>query len=109
MILPTALYLPEMFPFFIEVLKIAQLHNAPQLTSWCMYFMTVNYNDVCDRHGKELKEVNMTTLKYLEENRWPPVWYLKEHDSYIKACRELDTEKEKKMKAKRKAKCHSCF
>lgn len=95
--------------FPIEVLTIAQLHNASQLASWCLYFMTVNYNDLCDKHSKELKEVNMTTLKYLEENRWPPVWYLKERDAYNRSSRELETEKEKKMKTRKKAKCHSCF
>ncbi len=91
------------------MLHESQLHNASKLTAWCLYFMTTNYNELCDKAAKDLKQLNPATQKYLEEHRWPPVWYLKEQDVYLRATKELEIEKEKKEKSRRKRKCKSCF
>ena len=94
---------------FTGLYNLSQVHNAPQLSAWCLYFMTTNYNKLCEMYPKEFKQINMTALKSIEEHRWPPVWYLKEQDVYRKASRELEIEKDKKAKSRRKRKCKSCF
>ena len=98
-----------LFPNFIGLYNMSQVHNAPQLSAWCLYFMTTNYNKLCEMYPKEFKQINVTALKSIEEHRWPPVWYLKEQDAYRKASRELEIEKDKKAKSRRKRKCKSCF
>eukprot|EP00794_Sanderia_malayensis_P005407 gene5407-6083_t len=92
-----------------SMLHVSQLHNASRLTAWCLYYMTTNYNELCRKHAKELNQLNVATLKYLDEHRWPPVWYLKEYDVYVRASTELEIEKERKERSRSKRKCKSCF
>jgi len=89
---------------------LAQFHNAPQLSAWCIHFMAINYNALCREQGKEMKVLEDSTLKYLEDNRWPPVWYLKEQDHYERAMQQLEKERNLKKKKKRRRKIKaSCF
>lgn len=87
--------------------KIAQLHNAPQLSAWCLHFMATNYNQLCKEEQKQVKQLDESTLKHLEEHRWPPVWYLKEQDYYERTIMEL--EREENEKKKRHRKYTTCF
>ena len=89
---------------------LGEYHNAPQLSAWCLHFMATNYNDLCRDQGKELKvTLEESTLKYLEENRWPPVWYLKEQDYYERTMQRLSVEQSKKKEKKRTRMCSGCF
>lgn len=72
--------------------------------------MAINYNALCREQGKEMKVLEDSTLKYLEDNRWPPVWYLKEQDHYERAMQQLEKERNLKKKKKRRRKIKaSCF
>lgn len=72
--------------------------------------MATNYNDLCKDQGKDMKTVlDEETLKYLEENRWPPVWYLKEQDYYERTMRQMMLERDRKKEKKRKRACSGCF
>ena len=95
-----------------ESFILSEYHNAPQLSAWCLHFMCTNYNALCRSQGhREMRNVlDKKTLDYLEENRWPPVWYLKEQDYYERTVRNLATEQHKKREEKKRRRmCSGCF
>ena len=98
-----------MYSLLVGSFSLAQYHNAPQLAAWCLHFMATNYNDLCKESGKEMKLLDDETLKYLEENRWPPVWYLKEQDYYERSMKQLEKEQIVQKNKKRKRNFRSCF
>ncbi|KAK2166217.1 hypothetical protein NP493_1329g00039 [Ridgeia piscesae] len=63
-----------------------QLHNADQLVSWCLWFLSVNYHTVYTDHWKLLRTLSPVHQAYLNKHRWPPVWYLKAVDLYERCC-----------------------
>lgn len=65
-----------------------QLHNAHQLAEWCISHLCINYNIVCTL-PKSLKALQPENQEYLCENRWPPVWYLKDFDYYQRCMNEI--------------------
>jgi len=67
----------------INILHCAQKSHATQLTKFCLHFISSNYQPMSAR--PEFKNLKGDTLKYIEENQWPPVSYLKELDVYEKA------------------------
>jgi Rho-related BTB domain-containing protein 1/2 len=69
-----------------------QLHNAHQLAEWCMSYLCVNYNSICRHSPKSLKLLHPENQEYLRENRWPPVWYLKDYDYYQRCMNEQKIE-----------------
>lgn len=69
-----------------------QLHNAHQLAEWCMSYLCVNYNIICKTLPKNLKALHPDNQDYLRENRWPPVWYLKDFDYYQRCMNEMNRE-----------------
>ncbi|XP_057307946.1 rho-related BTB domain-containing protein 2-like isoform X2 [Hydractinia symbiolongicarpus] len=97
----------EVYSAVLATYKIAQLHKAPQLSAWCLHFMSTNYNQLCKEEQKQVKQLDESTLKHLEEHRWPPVWYLKEQDYYERTIMEL--EREENEKKKRHRKYTTCF
>lgn len=95
----------------IGYLVEAQVHNASQLEAWCIHFISTHYNAICRKCPKLVKNLDTSTLKNIEEKRWPPSWYIVEADWYAKAAEQLNNEKiaEKLRKshkqARRKQKC----
>lgn len=69
----------------------SQLHNAHQLAEWCMSHLCVNYNIICTL-PKSLRALHPENQEYLCENRWPPVWYLKDFDYYQRCMNEMNRE-----------------
>ncbi|XP_067686809.1 rho-related protein racA-like [Haliotis asinina] len=66
----------------IGLLLTAQLHNASQLSKWCLHFISTNYIAFSKRSEfVMLKGVNKA---HVEENRWPPLAYLEEVKAYEK-------------------------
>lgn len=96
--------------FTLASFILGEYHNAPQLSAWCLHFMATNYNDLCRDQGKELNTaLEEKTLEYLEKNRWPPVWYLKEQDYYARTKQRMLVEQNKKKEKKGRKMCSGCF
>lgn len=72
----------------LRLLEPCQMHNADQLADWCLYHIAINYNDICRKTPKLLRNLHPENQAYLNRNRWPPVWYLKEYDYYERCVRE---------------------
>ncbi|XP_074655294.1 rho-related protein racA-like isoform X2 [Tubulanus polymorphus] len=64
----------------ISLLYTSERHNAEQLVTWCLHFISSNYiafenrPDFCNLKGE--------FLDHVEEHRWPPVSYLNEVQEY---------------------------
>eukprot|EP01102_Stenamoeba_stenopodia_P004108 TRINITY_DN1428_c0_g1_i1.p1 TRINITY_DN1428_c0_g1~~TRINITY_DN1428_c0_g1_i1.p1 ORF type:complete len:703 (+),score=172.21 TRINITY_DN1428_c0_g1_i1:118-2226(+) len=67
----------------IELLDMAQTHNANQLTDFLLHFCCTNYLALEKR--SEWKDLKGSNKEHIEEHRWPPVSYLKELATYEKA------------------------
>ncbi|XP_065221856.1 rho-related BTB domain-containing protein 1 [Planococcus citri] len=76
----------------LRLLETCKLHNADQLADWCMSYLCVNYNKLCKMSPKLLKSLHPENQEYLMEHRWPPVWYLKDSDYYMKHVNERQRE-----------------
>ncbi|KAM3909948.1 rho-related BTB domain-containing protein 2-like isoform 1-T1 [Leptodactylus fuscus] len=88
-------------------LDIAQFHNAKQLTDWCLHYICTNYNAVCRKFPREMKYMSPDNKSHFERCRWPPVWYLKEEDRYLRSKKEREREEE--MIRKQHSKSKWCF
>ncbi|XP_041477615.1 rho-related BTB domain-containing protein 1-like [Lytechinus variegatus] len=73
----------------VGVLQIAKLHNAHQLHSWCIHYMTIRYIDVQKGRPKLFKELAPEYRKQIERQRWPPAYYLDEAAYFEKCLAEL--------------------
>ncbi|OCT96463.1 rho-related BTB domain-containing protein 2 isoform X2 [Xenopus laevis] len=91
----------------LHYLEMAQLHNAKQLADWCLHYICTNYNSVCRKFPREMKYMNPENKSHFERHRWPPVWYLKEEDRYLRCKRER--EKEEELIRKQNSKSKWCF
>ena len=61
----------------IWVLKIVyylQVHNAEQLSDWCLSYLSQNYNSICRKFPKVLRGLHPENQAALNVNRWPPIW-----------------------------------
>jgi len=72
----------------IKIVEPAQLHNAERLAEFCMIFIASNYDTISRNHGKLFKELDPENRQWILQNRWPPVWYVKDLDYYHKALKE---------------------
>lgn len=88
-------------------LEIAQFHNAKQLADWCLHYICTNYNAVCRKFPREMKYMPPENKSHFERFRWPPVWYLKEEDRYLRCKKER--EKEEELIRKQHSKNKWCF
>lgn len=68
------------------------MHNAENLSEWCMSYLCVNFNNICRYCPKALKLLHPDNQEYLREHRWPPVWYLKDYDYYQRCSKEQKIE-----------------
>ena len=72
------------------LLLSAQLHNASQLSSWCLDFISSNYAAFVDSDG--FAQLEGDNLSHVQEHRWPPLSYETAMDEYKRNY--LDTEGE---------------
>lgn len=99
------LFLNELYSFFF----LSKLHNAHQLAEWCMSYLCVNYNIICKALPKNLKALHPDNQEYLRENRWPPVWYLKDFDYYQRCMNEMNRECKQGNRGKIKEENEGCM
>ncbi|KAL4617457.1 rho-related BTB domain-containing protein 1-like isoform X1 [Arapaima gigas] len=87
----------------LTYLEMAQFHNAKQLSSWCLHHICTNYNSVCRKFPKDMKAMSPDNQRHFEKHRWPPVWFLKEEDRYLRSLKEREREEEilRKQQTKR--------
>ncbi|XP_061071829.1 rho-related BTB domain-containing protein 1-like [Conger conger] len=78
----------------LTYLEMAQFHNAKQLSAWCLHHICTNYNSICRKFPKEMKAMVPENQKHFEKHRWPPVWFLKEEDRYLRSQKEREREEE---------------
>ncbi|XP_065339074.1 rho-related BTB domain-containing protein 1 isoform X3 [Cloeon dipterum] len=96
----------------LKLLEPCKLHNADQLADWCMNHLCTNYNKICKSLPKLLKALHPENQAYLSENRWPPVWYVKDYDYYQKCLFEREKEERPPMKTLKRSRHNSgclCF
>ncbi|KAM9465454.1 rho-related BTB domain-containing protein 1-like isoform 2-T2 [Salvelinus alpinus] len=87
----------------LAYLELAQFHNAKQLYAWCLHHICTNYNSVCRKFPKDMKVMSPDNQRHFEKQRWPPVWFLKEEDRYLRSQKEREREEEilRKLRTKR--------
>ncbi|KAL0979770.1 hypothetical protein UPYG_G00189430 [Umbra pygmaea] len=78
----------------LAYLELAQFHNAKQLSAWCLHHICTNYNSVCRKFPKDMKVMSPDNQRHFEKQRWPPVWFLKEEDRYLRSQKERQREEE---------------
>ncbi|XP_031443937.1 rho-related BTB domain-containing protein 1-like isoform X2 [Phasianus colchicus] len=88
-------------------LEMTQFHNARQLAAWCLHYICTNYNSVCRRFPREMKFMSPENQAHFERHRWPPVWYLKEEDLYLRSKKER--EREEQLQRKQHTRSKWCF
>ncbi|XP_047512845.1 rho-related BTB domain-containing protein 1 isoform X2 [Pieris napi] len=71
----------------LSLLEPVKLHNAHNLWSWCRWRLCAAYDRVC-----RARHLSVAAREYLADNRWPPVWYVKEYDYYQKCLAEQSKE-----------------
>uniref|UniRef100_A0A8B9QHX6 BTB domain-containing protein n=1 Tax=Apteryx owenii TaxID=8824 RepID=A0A8B9QHX6_APTOW len=91
----------------IIYLEMTQFHNAQQLAAWCLHYICTNYNSVCRRFPREMKFMSPENRAHFERHRWPPVWYLKEEDLYLRSKKEREREEQLQRKQHNRSKW--CF
>lgn len=93
----------------LRLLEPCKLHNADQLADWCMNHLCVNYNKLCKMSPRSVRLLHPENQEYLNEHRWPPVWYLKDYDYYQKCLAEQDKESKPNLKRNRNQSGCLCF
>uniref|UniRef100_A0A665T6B5 Rho-related BTB domain-containing protein 1 n=1 Tax=Echeneis naucrates TaxID=173247 RepID=A0A665T6B5_ECHNA len=78
----------------LSYLELAQFHNAKQLSVWCLHHICTNYNSICRKFPKDMKAMCPENQRHFEKQRWPPVWFLKEEDRYLRSQKEREREEE---------------
>lgn len=94
----------------LRILQPCQIHNADQLSEWCLAFLAQNYNNICRKFPKVLRSLYPENQATLNVNRWPPIWYLKDFDMYQRMVMERErTERPKALKRARNNSGCLCF
>ncbi|KAI8423254.1 hypothetical protein MSG28_014283 [Choristoneura fumiferana] len=95
----------------IVLALLEPLHNAHNLADWCVWRLCGAYDRVC--RARALRHIGPASRDYLCENRWPPVWYVKEYDYYQKCVSEqLKAQKDIRLTGSVQASQHTgclCF
>ncbi|WAR24340.1 RACA-like protein [Mya arenaria] len=55
-------------------------YNASQIANWCLFFIASNY--LAFEKRPEFPQLKGDNKNYVEENRWPPLSYLKDVEEY---------------------------
>jgi len=99
----------EVFKDALDIFQPSQIHNADQLSRWCLAYLCQNYNDVCRRFPKVVKSLQPENQALLNTNRWPPVWYVKDLDLYERMSKSVQEEQTKTRKRQRNPSACLCF
>lgn len=81
----------------LHTLEPAQLHNADGLSDWCLKYLCNHYLQLRQRYMKMFQRLNPDNIKFIEKNKWPPEWYIKELNYYENA--QNESLKSKKSRA----------
>ena len=57
----------------LKLVQPCQVHNAEQLSAWCLSYLAHNYNTVARRFPKVLRSLLPENQAFLNLNRWPPI------------------------------------
>ena len=68
--------------FYTGLLLTSQLHNAGQLSAWCLHFVSSNY--VVFKDKEEFSHLTGENMGYINEHRWPPFSYEQAMEEYRK-------------------------
>lgn len=79
----------------LHILETAQLHNADGLSDWCLKYLCNHYLQLRQRYSKMFHRLNPENIKFIERNKWPPEWYVKELNYYENAQNESLKSKKK--------------
>ena len=93
----------------LSIVQPCQMHNANQLASWCLSYLSLNYNHICRKYPKILRLMHPENQAALNVNRWPPIWYLKDHDNYQRMVMEREREERPKNIRKRARRNSGCL
>ena len=50
------------------------MHNADQLSDWCLSYLAQSYNQICRKYPKVLRNLYPENQAWLNVHRWPPIW-----------------------------------
>jgi hypothetical protein len=64
------------------LLLTSQLHNASQLSAWCLHFISSNY--VVFKDKEEFSQLVGDNMDYISQHRWPPLSYEQAMEEYRK-------------------------
>ena len=67
---------------FSGLLLTSQLHNASQLSAWCLHFVSSNY--VVFKDKEEFSQLEGDNVDYINQHRWPPLSYEQAMEEYRK-------------------------
>ncbi|KAJ7378706.1 hypothetical protein OS493_021288 [Desmophyllum pertusum] len=64
----------------INLLLTSQVHNAKQLSGWCLHFISTNFSVF--ESTEEFDLVQGENREHVYEHRWPPLSYLKLQEEF---------------------------
>ncbi|NXF71116.1 RHBT1 protein, partial [Sclerurus mexicanus] len=100
----------------IIYLEMTQFHNAHQLAAWCLHYICTSMGGPggCGEWGRGVsapcpdpRAAPTENQAHFERHRWPPVWYLKEEDLYLRSKKER--EREEQLQRKQHPRSKWCF
>lgn len=62
----------------IKLLEPAQFHNANILSDWCMKYLSNHFLMISKKYLKLFHKLSPENIRFIEKNKWPPEWYMKE-------------------------------
>ncbi|XP_045190267.2 rho-related BTB domain-containing protein 1-like [Mercenaria mercenaria] len=62
----------------LKLLEPAQLHNAELLSDWCVKYLSNHFLVIRQKYLKLFHKLCADNIKFIERNKWPPEWYMKE-------------------------------
>lgn len=79
--------------FGIQALEICEQHNAKRLTGWIMRHLSVNFNEINSVHRIYYLKLTEDKREIIENNQWPPEYYVKERALYEKTLKQIEKSK----------------
>ncbi|KAL4232158.1 Rho-related BTB domain-containing protein 1 [Mactra antiquata] len=62
----------------LRLLEPVQLHNADKLSDWCVKYLCNHYLVIRQKYLKLFHKLTPENIRFIEKNKWPPEWYMKE-------------------------------
>ena len=85
------------------------MHNADQLSDWCLYQIAISYKEISQNYSKLMRSLHPENQAYLNRNRWPSVWYLRELEYYERCIREKQLKEKPPKYLKRQSYRNGCL